>query len=98
MGGCTGWVYGGTQCQLQLTPIIPHPLPTGTPALTTRNMKEADMDKVAKFIHEGIQIAVDANTTLAAQAGSKGKAATNSKVMASILTQCHAYRKYTGSP
>ena len=56
------------------------------------------MDKVAKFIHEGIQIAVDANTTLAAQAGSKGKAATSSKVMASILTQCHAYRKYTGSP
>ena len=47
-------------------------------------MKEEDMDKVAKFIHEGIQIAVDANTTLAAQAGSKGKAATNSKVMASI--------------
>ena len=55
-------------------------LPTGTPALTTRGMKEADMDQVAGFIHEGIQIAVDANNTLAAQASSKGKAATNAKV------------------
>ena len=45
------------------------------------------MDKVAEFIHEGIQIAVDANNTLAAQAGTKGKAATNSKVMASIFSR-----------
>ena len=44
-------------------------------------MKEADMDQVAGFIHEGIQIAVDANNTLAAQASSKGKAATNAKVV-----------------
>ena len=48
-------------------------------------MKEADMDQVAGFIHEGVQIAVDANNTLAAQASSKGKAATNSKVVTSIL-------------
>ena len=44
-------------------------------------MKEADMDQVAGFIHEGVQIAVDANNTLAAQASTKGKAATNSKVV-----------------
>jgi len=29
----------------------------GTPALTTRGMKESDMDKVAEFIDRGVQIA-----------------------------------------
>ena len=31
----------------------------GTPALTSRNMKEAEMEKVAEFIDIGMQIAVE---------------------------------------
>lgn len=32
---------------------------TGTPALTSRQFKEADFEKVVEFIDEGIQIALD---------------------------------------
>lgn len=32
---------------------------TGTPALTSRQLKEADFEKVVGFIDEGIQIALD---------------------------------------
>lgn len=32
---------------------------TGTPALTSRGLKEADFEKVVDFIDEGIQIALD---------------------------------------
>jgi len=31
----------------------------GTPALTTRDLKEADIDVVADFIHQGIQLGLD---------------------------------------
>jgi len=31
----------------------------GTPALTTRGLKEADIEVVAEFIHQGIQLALD---------------------------------------
>lgn len=35
----------------------------GSPALTTRGLREAEFVKVADFIHEGIQIAVNAKET-----------------------------------
>lgn len=33
--------------------------PSGTPALTSRQFKEADFEKVVDFIDEGIQMALD---------------------------------------
>lgn len=46
----------------------------GTPALTSRSMVEDDMKKVAAFIHEGIQIAIDVDTRLSATTKSTNKA------------------------
>ena len=43
---------------------------SGTPALTSRTMKEADMDQVAAFIDEGVQIAAEVKAEVI-KAGSK---------------------------
>ena len=40
-----------------LLSLTPHPL--GTPALTSRNMKDEEMEKVAEFIDLGMQIAFE---------------------------------------
>ncbi|MBB5353345.1 glycine hydroxymethyltransferase [Haloferula luteola] len=37
------------------TPMKPSGIRVGTPAVTTRGMKEADIEKVADFIHEALQ-------------------------------------------
>jgi glycine hydroxymethyltransferase len=42
-------------------PFVPGGLRIGTPALTTRGLKEDDITKVASFIHRGIQIAEEIN-------------------------------------
>ena len=47
---------------------LPHPLPTGTPALTSRTMKEEEMKQVAAFIGEGVRVAIEAKADLAAKA------------------------------
>lgn len=39
--------------------VVPGGIRIGTPALTTRGFKEADFEKVADFIHRGVQIAKD---------------------------------------
>ena len=44
----------------------------GTPALTSRNMKEAEMEKVAEFIDIGMQIAVEIKDEMV-KTGSVGK-------------------------
>lgn len=41
-------------------PFVPGGIRLGTPALTTRGFKEADMEKVAEFLHRGIQLTIDA--------------------------------------
>lgn len=43
--------------------INPGGIRIGTPALTTRGLREAEFVKVADFIHEGIQIAIKAKET-----------------------------------
>ena len=40
---------------------------TGTPALTSRTMKEEEMRKVAEFIDEGVQIAKEAKEAMGAK-------------------------------
>ncbi|GFS55973.1 serine hydroxymethyltransferase, cytosolic [Nephila pilipes] len=40
-------------------PLYPGGLRLGTPALTTRGLKEADIKKVAEFIHRGCQLAAE---------------------------------------
>ena len=37
------------------SPFITSGIRIGTPAVTTRGMKEADVEKVADFIHEALQ-------------------------------------------
>ena len=44
---------------------------SGTPALTSRTMKEADMDQVAAFIDEGVQIAAEVKAEVIKAGGSK---------------------------
>lgn len=39
--------------------LVPGGVRLGTPAVTTRGMVEADMDVIAKFVCEGIELAVD---------------------------------------
>jgi len=43
-------------------PMVPGGVRLGTPALTTRGLKEADFEKVADFIDRGIKIAISLNT------------------------------------
>ena len=44
-----------------LHPFVPGGLRIGTPALTTRGLKEEDIAKVADFIHRGVKIAEEIN-------------------------------------
>ena len=39
--------------------VVPGGIRIGTPALTTRGLVESDFEKVADFIHRGIQITID---------------------------------------
>ena len=43
-------------------PPPPPPLPPGTPALTSRGMKEEDIGQVTQFLHEGILLTQQAKT------------------------------------
>ncbi|CAL1289462.1 unnamed protein product [Larinioides sclopetarius] len=43
-------------------PLNPGGIRLGTPALTTRGLKECDFQKVAEFIHRGCQLALDINS------------------------------------
>jgi glycine hydroxymethyltransferase len=47
-------------CPGDKSALRPSGLRLGTPALTSRGLKEVDIEKVAEFIHRGIQIAVEA--------------------------------------
>lgn len=47
-------------CPGDKSALRPSGLRLGTPALTSRGLKEADIEKVAEFIHRGIQITVEA--------------------------------------
>ncbi|ESN92662.1 hypothetical protein HELRODRAFT_95979 [Helobdella robusta] len=47
-------------CPGDKSALRPSGLRFGTPALTTRNFKEADMVRVAEFIHRGLQITLEA--------------------------------------
>ena len=42
-------------------PFVPGGLRIGTPALTTRGLKEKDFDRVVEFIDRGIKIAIELN-------------------------------------
>lgn len=44
-----------------LRPFVPGGLRIGTPALTTRGLKEQDMIKVAEFLDRGIKISLELN-------------------------------------
>ena len=44
---------------LSLSPPSPPPFPPGTPALTSRNMKDEEMVKVADYIDLGMQVAFE---------------------------------------
>lgn len=46
-------------CPGDKSALTPGGLRLGTPALTSRQLKEADFEKVVEFIDEGIQIALD---------------------------------------
>lgn len=39
--------------------LVPGGIRLGTPALTSRGFKEAEMEKVAEFLHRGMQIALN---------------------------------------
>ena len=39
--------------------MTPGGIRVGTPAMTTRGLDELDFEKVAEFVHRGIQIAID---------------------------------------
>jgi len=39
--------------------MVPGGIRVGTPAMTTRGLDEQDFEKVAEFVHRGIQIAID---------------------------------------
>lgn len=41
---------------------VPGGIRIGTPAMTTRGLKEKDFETVADFIHEGVQIALRAKS------------------------------------
>jgi len=56
-----------------LHPFIPGGLRIGTPALTTRGLKEDDIAKVAEFIHRGVKIAEQVNRSNPAAAKSLPK-------------------------
>ena len=56
-----------------LHPFVPGGLRIGTPALTTRGLKEDDIAKVADFIHRGVQIAEQVNRANPAAAKSLPK-------------------------
>jgi glycine hydroxymethyltransferase len=42
-------------------PFVPGGIRLGTPAMTTRGLNESDFEKVADFIHRGIQIGLEVN-------------------------------------
>mmetsp|Transcript_15998 Transcript_15998/g.20489 ORF Transcript_15998/g.20489 Transcript_15998/m.20489 type:complete len:500 (+) Transcript_15998:136-1635(+) len=44
--------------------LVPGGLRLGTPALTSRGFDEADFEKVADFIHEGVQVTLDIKNSL----------------------------------
>ncbi len=41
----------------------------GTPALTSRQMKEAEMEKVAAFLDEGVELAANIKASLSKDTG-----------------------------
>ncbi|PAA51960.1 hypothetical protein BOX15_Mlig000733g5, partial [Macrostomum lignano] len=53
-------------CPGDRSALRPSGLRLGTPALTSRGLCEADMRRVADFIHQGVRLAIDAGTKLAA--------------------------------
>ncbi len=65
--------------------------PSGTPALTSRAMKEPEMRQVAEFIDEGVRVALKANADLATKAaqeregGKPPTTMTNLKVLPSCV-------------
>jgi glycine hydroxymethyltransferase len=59
-----GMAVNKNTCPGDKSALRPSGLRLGTPALTSRNLKEKDMDTVAEFIHRGIAL------TLEAQVGS----------------------------
>jgi glycine hydroxymethyltransferase len=55
-----GMAVNKNTCPGDKSALRPSGLRLGTPALTSRNLKEADMDKVAEFIHRGITLTLEA--------------------------------------
>jgi glycine hydroxymethyltransferase len=55
-----GMAVNKNTCPGDKSALRPSGLRLGTPALTSRGLNEKDMDKVAEFIHRGIQLAVEA--------------------------------------
>jgi glycine hydroxymethyltransferase len=43
-------------------PLVPGGLRLGTPALTTRGMKEAEVKKIAQFLDSGLKLTMEINT------------------------------------
>lgn len=50
-------------CPGDKSALRPSGLRLGTPALTSRGMNEADMEKVAEFLHRGISLAVEVQSS-----------------------------------
>ena len=67
------------------SPFFPSGYRIGTPTLTTRGMKEADMVQVADFIHEGVAI-IKANYIPEVASKDKETAATARKALKAKLT------------
>jgi len=52
-------------------PLVPSGLRLGTPAMTTRGLKEADFRKVAQYVDRAVLVAVKINNALIAQGKKK---------------------------
>ncbi|XP_076439940.1 serine hydroxymethyltransferase-like [Babylonia areolata] len=50
-------------CPGDKSALKPSGLRLGTPALTSRNLKEADIEKVVEFIHEAMELAKEVNSS-----------------------------------
>lgn len=47
--------------------FVPGGIRVGTPAMTTRGFVESDFEKVAEFIHRGIQLTIDINKRISSK-------------------------------